>query len=619
MGRLAGFAGYVAREGREIAAGRLRDALARVFPGNGAGIVLATAAGACLPAAADASAPGPPPDSPVAAGFAGEPVMDSLGRCLLFEGELYNSPELRREPGLSEAIPGMESDAGVFLAAYARRGEAALPGMNGQWAFALYDPGKRRLLCGRDHLGVKPFYHARSPDGGLFFASTPALLLTLSGEQAFFEPAELGRYLLARESDAGGATLYRGIRQVPAGASGVFAAADGTWRESAYWSVPAAGEGHYDDASALDEFQFLFEDAVKIRLRGAAPPALTLSGGVDSSALAVAASRCGAAPAAYTAHFPSFPDIDETACAGQVAAALRLEHLPVAPDPAEPWSGEGEWTVAQGLPFASLSGYLHWLLLREIARRGAGAVLNGQGGDELFRGYESCLPEHVFATPFSPLATLAKWRRATGRVRLPGYMFPVHYAARRLPGWVRRLRAAGLGRVFAAPLLAAGLAALESGRKGEGGGCRAGQWAELTRRPLPQILRQDDRNARAFGLVSRMPFLDPRLVEFALRLPMRQVFRDGWGKYLLRRYLDRHGFAAAAWRTHKLGFVAPQGVWEEALWARHQRRLLALPLAEKLLNPAVRKVGRPGRFGKSLWEAYNLLRLGELCGVDLFL
>ncbi len=126
---------------------------------------------------------------------------------------------------------------------------------------------------------------------------------------------------------------------------------------------------------------------------------------------------------------------------------------------------------------------------------------------------------------------------------------------------------------------------------------------------LPTLLRYDDRTAGALGMETRLPFLDYRLVELAHRLPLRHKMRDGWTKFLPRRYLARHVPESVAWRTHKLGFNAPQQSWTDALVNARGGVLESSPFARALLSgntslgnlPAARR-----------WDPYNILHLADL-------
>ncbi len=357
-------------------------------------------------------------------------------------------------------------------------------------------------------------------------------------------------------------------------------------------------------------FQDILEDAVRLRFRADAPVALTLSGGVDSTALAIAASRSNLRPIAYTSHFPEFTHIDESAFAAEAAEARGLEHILVQPTFDDLLVSEQAWTRSQGIPFGSLSGFIHWSIMREIRAKGTVVVLLGQGGDELFWGYESYMPYFAFSALPNFVKAARQWRIASSRIRIGWHMIPLYYIALRLPRLLDIYRKSRIRDVFSAAVLSRGGALLFEEDKHKPLTRREWQKRELLNRPLPSLLRQGDRTAGALGMETRLPFLDYRLVEFAYRLPWQHSFRDGWLKYLTRRYLERHGLDNLAWRTHKLGFNAPQKEWQNLLWREQGARLLRHPFAASLLRRGWR--GFKWGEGRKYWDVYHLLRLAEI-------
>ncbi len=138
---------------------------------------------------------------------------------------------------------------------------------------------------------------------------------------------------------------------------------------------------------------------------------------------------------------------------------------------------------------------------------------------------------------------------------------------------------------------------------------RRQQELELTRLSLPSLLRYDDRTAGALGMETRLPYLDYRVVEFAYRLPMRHKIREGWTKYLVRRYLDRHGLPGIAWREGKVAFEAPQPEWTRALISARGARLAGSNIAGAFLKPGA---GLGAASPRVAWDLYNILHLAEL-------
>ncbi len=152
-----------------------------------------------------------------------QPMQGRDGSWIVYNGEIYNYQELRRELADLGYIFATRTDTEVVLAAYAQWGSDCVARFNGMWAFALYDQGKKQLFCSRDRLGVKPFYWSRLGEKGFAFASTPEAVLLISGNKPSIDPGQLGRYLIARIDDDQIATIYQGVNQLEAGHNGFFA------------------------------------------------------------------------------------------------------------------------------------------------------------------------------------------------------------------------------------------------------------------------------------------------------------------------------------------------------------------------------------------------------------
>ncbi len=248
-----------------------------------------------------------------------QPMRGPDGSWISFNGEIYNYRELRRELEALGHTFHTSTDTEVMLAAYVQWGERCVERFNGMWAFLLYDPARNLLLASRDRLGVKPLYYAQSSQG-LIFASEIAPLLRCPGVTATIVPERVAVYLIERRIDDVPATIYRDIHELPGGHLLALDTRSGSRRVERYWHLPAEPDLELGDAEALDRFSELIEDAVRIRLHADVPVAITLSGGIDSSALTVAASRvAGGQVRTFTSRFPGRPRIDETEYADRVA------------------------------------------------------------------------------------------------------------------------------------------------------------------------------------------------------------------------------------------------------------------------------------------------------------
>ena len=492
-----------------------------------------------------------------------------------------------------------------MLAAYVQWGERCVERFNGMWAFLLYDPARNLLLASRDRLGVKPLYYAQSSQS-LIFASEIAPLLRCPGVTATIVPERVAVYLIERRIDDVPATIYRDIHELPGGHLLTLDTRSGSRRVERYWHLPAEPDLELGDAEALDRFSELIEDAVRIRLHADVPVAITLSGGIDSSALTVAASRvAGGQVRTFTSRFPGRRRIDETEYADRVARSCGAMATYVEPSTDNVVDDEPALTSHQALPYPSLSLYVHWAILARIRQHGVPVVISGQGGDENFLGYDRYYSTAVLgALPGVAGAVNTLWNGSRhARLSVPRMMAALAYFS--LPSMASKLRRRRLRPVIRSRWLRTGEPAVRAVVADR----RRQQELELTRLSLPSLLRYDDRTAGALGMETRLPYLDYRVVEFAYRLPMRHKIREGWTKYLIRRYLDRHGLPEIAWREGKVAFEAPQPEWTRALISARGARLAGSNFAGAVLKPgAVLGAASP----RVAWDLYNILHLAEL-------
>jgi asparagine synthase (glutamine-hydrolysing) len=471
---------------------------------------------------------------------AAQPMSRADGRFwVTFNGAIYNAVELRRElASLGEEFVSW-SDTEVLLAAMIRWGPAALHRFNGMWAFALWDAATRELFCARDRFGVKPFYYGVTREGLFAFASEPKALRPVI--EAVADRRRLEKFLQCGQPAGSGArTAYSSYSALPEG-SWLKAGARGfevsRWYEFEAESAKAIG-GRISFAEAALEVRSRLEDAVRIRLRSDVPVGAFLSGGIDSSALTALACRHGGSFAGRTisTHYPSQPEIDESA---YIRSALeetgcRGEFVEPTIEGLERELDDFVYSL-DDLPPLSVF-YAQRILYRTARRFGLTVMIGGQGSDEVFGGYE----------PWGVYLRQLDQERRWGRLTLEAVL-----ASCRVWGTARGLsRARGMIRRARGkePLddLCIGRIRLRSHLR-----------HLLLVDYLPPILRFEDRNSMAWGVESRMPFLDHRLVEFGDRLPAEFRLRRGWTKAVLRRAVDDLLPRKIARRRTKLGLPGP--------------------------------------------------------------
>jgi asparagine synthase (glutamine-hydrolysing) len=456
------------------------------------------------------------------------------------------------------------------------------------FAFALWDARERVLYLGRDRFGEKPLYYGSptvaSPLAGpatLVFASEVKALFASGLLLAQPDRQALAEFLATRDVDHHAErSMFVGVSQVPPGCYLRLDAGSATPRLCRYYQLaPPPERGRRSlDAELTEQTRALLTQAVRLRLRGDAELGGSLSGGLDSSL--VTALALPAAPA-YRVFISEFPDAaepgDETGWAAQVVAALSLPAAAVvASRPrAADFAADLEAVLHhQEAPFGDTSVCAHYAIMRQVARSGVRVLLSGQGGDEVFAGYGSYY--------YALLGALLRQRRPAelladvrARVALAAdrplrLLMGAGYHA--LPQGLRqRVYARRVGTEF--PLSPAGHKLWQSAPPrfllGLPPLCLGPRWPRfdaylmdsITRYALPHILRHDDRNSMAFGIESRAPYLDHRLLELALQTDPRARIGAGYTKRLLRAVAKGLLPEPVRMRVDKRGFFSPQRDW----------------------------------------------------------
>ena len=489
-----------------------------------------------------------------------QPFGSEDGRLqLMHNGEVYNYRELRRELEARGHRFRSATDTEVILHAYREWGERCVERFDGMWAFALWDAERRRLFCSRDRFGIKPFYYRH--DGAHFsFASEPRAFRSVMRLEA--NPDAVYEYLDQGYLDHLEETFFRGIRRLPPAHSLVFD--EHGLRVWSYWRLEQLEPP--DDPA--EKFSELFLDSVRLELRSDVPVGTALSGGLDSSAVAVSADRLlrteaenaealGERQRTFTAYFEQ-PGYDERPFAEAVVAQTQAEASWVTFTAAELVDDLPRIVEAQGEPFGSTSICAGWYVMRAAKAGGVKVMLDGQGGDELLAGYRA-----HFGFRLADLLAARRVRELSAEIagaRHGSAALATAIARAFAPeGLVRAVRARTRGSLVHQNLRGTHVLNVEGSQFPDR--LRRYQQLVLTRRGLPELLRYEDRNSMTHSLEARVPFLDHRLVELCFSVPASELIRGGETKSLLRRALGDVLPPVVRERRDKVGFVTPEAEW----------------------------------------------------------
>ncbi len=499
-----------------------------------------------------------------------QPFASDDGRLqLLHNGEIYNYRELRAELAAKGHVFRSASDTEVILAGYREWGDQCVRRFNGMWAIAIWDADHNRLFCSRDRFGVKPFYY-RYEGGRFVFASELKAFRADPSAQLRANPRAVRDYVEQGYLDHTGETFFDGIVALPAAHS--LTLDDRGLRVARYWGLEPRETPRGDAAEAVRE---LFLDSVRLRLRSDVPVGTCLSGGLDSSAIACTvdhllrteaenARPVGDRQQTFTAFFDE-AGYDERPYAEAVVSRTRSNPHWITFGEDELVDALPTVVEAQDEPFGSTSVVAQWFVMREASRSGLKVMLDGQGGDETFAGYNGYFGP--FLADLLLRRRLGELRRELGAYRsLHGVSAAASAVAVARPFVPERLRWLARGRARGgSSLVGKDLRELPMTAEGNGapyhGRLRRQLPLILTRRGLPELLHYEDRNSMAHSLEARVPFLDFRLVELLFSLDAGQLIERGRTKAVLRRALGDLLPSVVRDRVDKLGFVTPERRW----------------------------------------------------------
>jgi asparagine synthase (glutamine-hydrolysing) len=501
-----------------------------------------------------------------------QPMSLDGGRLVLvYNGETYNYVELRAELEAKGRRFVTRTDTEVLLHAYDVWGDSFIERLNGMWSFALWDARRRRLLCAVDQSGIKPFFWTEA--GGIFaFASEPKALLALPSAPRRVNGPRAVLFLLSLVDQVDAETLFHGVHRLLPGHA---LAIEGRSRPAIWrWWHPKRIEPPRTMSDADAQFRELLRDSIRIRFRADVPVGINLSGGLDSTGLVCTAADMAARGELSLPHgLRTFtattrdPEINEGPVASSVAKLCGATSFTVEPT-GDALSGDdlAKLVMHQDEPFGNLSTYMQFCVARRVRESGTVVVLSGQGPDELFSGYSWHYP-YVWRDLFARGRLLAAGREVFSALRHGTVSGPslLGYAAYAWAPSVRRRRYVGRigGFLSSDAPMDGGLELLERTFKRADGRREFEREVETT--GLPALLRYEDRNSMTFSIESRLPYLDPRIIDLAYSLPSWMKIRSGWSKAVLRGALEGVVPREVLWSRRKLGFAAPQGEFMSAL------------------------------------------------------
>jgi asparagine synthase (glutamine-hydrolysing) len=493
---------------------------------------------------------------------------------LVCNGEIYNFRELRRELQALGHRFKTKSDSEVMLHGYAQWGEDFLQRLNGMYGFALWDARRRRLVLGRDRLGVKPIYVYRDARR-LAFASEAKALLALPGVSARLDTEALSSYLNLGYV-AAPRSMFRGISKLPPAT--ILTAEDGRVEERRYWRIPHVTEQGSSDKAWIERIRARLEESVRMQMVSDVPIGAFLSGGIDSSTVVgLMAAHSDRPIRTYAIGFEGAAAeqyYNELPYARRVAELFGTEHreIVVRPDTAS-LLPRLLWHMDE--PIAD-TAFITTYLVSEFARREVTVILSGVGGDELFGGYRRYLGDY-YQGYYGRLPEWIRRAAASAGRRLPsdrhtsllnfsrlakGFLenaelpFEARYRA-----YVEVFPQKDVGRLLGGERGAGRDAIAEAFLEAGGADGLNRMLAVDAETQLPDdLLLLTDKMSMATSLECRVPLLDHELVELAARMPQEVKVRGGRLKHAMKEAVSGM-LPRDIIERKKRGFGTPMGAW----------------------------------------------------------
>lgn len=511
---------------------------------------------------------------------------------IVYNGEIYNYIEVRRQLQQRGYVFTSQSDTEVILKAYACYRENCLQYLDGMFAFAIWDEQEQLLFAARDRLGEKPFYYHQATTAFSFASEMKALWAS-----GIKEEPDLSRWLAyigLGNSEHTTTTFYTNIFQLPPASYLLLQNNKLIIRN--YWSLNNPFTASNSLTTIDERFMYLLSQSVERRLRSDVKVGASLSGGLDSSSI-VALMQHGShsvKPVTFSAVFPGF-DKDETKFIEEVTTAFGLQNYRVTPQVDQFVNDIKTLCYYQEEPFQSSSVYAQYKVYQLAGQYGVKVLLDGQGADETLAGY------HRYHTWYwQQLISEWKWKQLnTERLAVGGKNIDVEWSAKNYLASVFPAITAGqlqnrdiqkisantdLHPDFVQAYLHPGLSHQRPVINELNDILRY----NTTQHGLAELLRYADRNSMCHGVEVRLPFLSHELLEFIFSLPADYKIRDGWTKWLLRKNMETYLPSAIVWRTDKVGYEPPQKLWMQDVkikdYLQESKKKL---VAKKILQPHV--------------------------------
>ncbi len=475
---------------------------------------------------------------------------------IIFNGEIYNFSEIRPELEKRGHKFRSSTDTEVIIHAYEEWGTSCVESFNGMWDFAIYDKNRNLLFLSRDRFGVKPLYYYQD-DRGIIFSSEIAGILQ---HDILRTPNEkiVYQYLAFGLVDHTIETFFKGIFSLGAGENLIYDLSSKSIRFERWYDLESRIESirTLSDEDLAKRVRDLFQDSVRYRLIADVPVGSCLSGGIDSSSIVCVMRHLAREKIikTFSLVFPGLP-IDESEFIDEVIKQAMVQSYRETPTLEELLAELEDLVRTQGEPFGSLSIYGQYKVMQLAKKNNMKVLLDGQGSDEIFAGYQRYHNYYLYACLKSGrfIEFLRMFKPDFLEFVVTTLMGMTEISRNFLDRLKSRKSARFVGNFYKGdksyPLFKRGF------------DLNLVLQEDVATISIPHLLRYEDRNSMRWSIESRVPFMDYRLVELALSLGYDMKINNGVTKYIFRKAMSGIVPSKILGRRDKIGFATPDSIW----------------------------------------------------------
>ncbi len=533
-----------------------------------------------------------------------QPLVSHDGKYVItFNGEIYNYIELKSELVSKGAVFRTDSDTEVVIEAYRAYGEECFNQFNGMWSLALYDMEEQKVILSRDRFGIKPAYTVDNEDVFVFASEIKAILAAFPEENIPNE-ACIYRYLSQSvNEDTDEQCFYKNIKIFPAAHYMIYDLQNHTREYKSYWEVNEQlfYEKWIQEKKPVKTFRKLFESAVELRLRADVEVGACLSGGLDSSAIVGCASK------KFGRKMHTFSSVyTDKECNEESYIRKVNERWDTIPHYIKPDDYEENFTkyiedltYHHDQPTGGASLYSQYMVMKEVQGK-VKVILDGQGADELFAGYipyysyyiDDLLSRNTFRAKCKAIKMLViikkEWPDVIGAVstdtivRLVGLKNSFLFQNEKK---IKDLKIKRSVQMFTDDFMDK---VHDNYQKKEiqcSSNLNTRLCNDVLNKSIPALLHNEDGNSMAFSIESRVPFLDYRIVEFAIALDGKYKISNQWTKWIIRKACRDYLPKEVAKRKNKMGFPAPFARWLREGRSRDELKRIIYEFGERNIVP----------------------------------